>query len=168
MLTMKVYHSKHYSYLSQNRALAPLQISASVCEGPIHLLLCWVIILLLKSTSWRAPLSFAFFIVSLHWVWLTLDIFYHELQCLVSPWSLKVLCIYVLRSQKGLVRYHLVISYHDCFEKVLSSEIYYYCSLVDYAIDMSKHETYALLWIWLVHNLCWKLECWHNIFATTR
>src|SRR3954470_3048274 len=33
------------------------------------------------------------------------------------------------------------ISYHDCFEKVLSSEIYYYCSLVDYAIDMSNHET---------------------------
>ena len=33
-----------------------------------------------------------------------------------------------------------IISYHDCFEKVLSSEIYYYCSLVDYAIDMSKHE----------------------------
>ena len=36
---------------------------------------------------------------------------------------------------------HFVISYYDCFEKVLSSEIYYYCSLVDYAIDMSKHET---------------------------
>ena len=42
---------------------------------------------------------------------------------------------------KGLARYHLVISYHDCFEKVLSSEIYYYGLLVDYAIDMSKHET---------------------------
>ena len=40
--------------------------------------------------------------------------------------------MYVLRSRKGLVRYHLVISYHDCFEKVLLSEIYYYCSLVDY------------------------------------
>ena len=58
--------------------------------------------------------------------------------------------IYVLRSQKGLARYHLVISYYDCFEKVLSSKIYYYCSLVDYAIDMSKLETYALLWMWLV------------------
>ena len=54
------------------------------------------------------------------------------------------------RSQKGLARYHLVISYYDCFEKVLSSEFYYYCSLVDYAIDMSKHETYALLRMWLV------------------
>ena len=43
--------------------------------------------------------------------------------------------------QKGLARYHLVISYYDCFEKVLSSESYYYCSLVDYAIAMSKHET---------------------------
>ena len=58
-----------------------------------------------------------------------------------------MLCIYVLRSQKG----HLVISYYDCFEKVLSSKIYYYyCSLVDYAIDMSKLETYALLRMWLV------------------
>ena len=97
-----------------------------------------------------------------------LDLFYHELQCLVSPWSLKVLCIYVLRSQKGPARYHLVISYYDCFEKVLSSEIYYYCSLADYAIAMSKHETYALLWIWLVHNLCWKLEFWLYIYTTTR
>jgi hypothetical protein len=79
-----------------------------------------------------------------------LNLFYHELQCLVNPWSLKVLCIYVLRSQKGLARYHLVISYYDCFEEVLSSEIYYYGSLVDYAIDMSKLETYALLWMWLV------------------
>ena len=97
-----------------------------------------------------------------------LDLFYHELQCLVSPWSVKVLCIYVLRSQKGLVRYHLVISYYDCFEKVLSSEIYNYCSPVDYAIDMSKHETYASLWMWLVHNLCWKLEYWLYTFTTTR
>ena len=116
-------------------------IPASLCEGPIYLLLCWVITLLLKSTSWRALLSFASITINLYWVWLWLDLFYHELQCLVSPWSLKVLCIYVLRSQKGLARYHLIISYHDCFEKVLSSEIYYYCSLVDYAIDMSKCET---------------------------
>ena len=61
-----------------------------------------------------------------------------------------MLCIYVLRSQKGLARYHLVISYYDYFEKVLSSKIYYYCSLVDYAIDMSKLETYVLLRMWLV------------------
>ena len=72
------------------------------------------------------------------------------IKCLVSPWSLKVLCIYVLRSQKGLARYHLVISYYDCFEKVLSSKIYYYDLLVDYAIDMSNHETWELLQMWLV------------------
>ena len=148
MLTMKVCRSKYYLSLLQNRALAPLQIPASLCEGPIYLLLCWVITLLLKSTSWRAQLSFASITINLYWVWL--DLFYHELQCLVSPWSLKVLCIYVLRSQKGLARYHLVISYYDCFEEVLSSEIYYYCSLVDYAIDMSKLDTYALLRMWLV------------------
>ena len=33
---------------------------------------------------------------------------------------------------------------------MLSSEIYYYGLLVDYAIDMGKLETYALLWMWLV------------------
>ena len=117
------------------------KIHASLCEGPIYLFLCWVIILLLKSTSWRAPLSFTCNAINLYWVWLWLDLFYHELQCLVSPWSSRVLCIYVLRSQKGLATYDLVISCYDCFEKVLSSEIYYYCSLVDYAIDMSKLET---------------------------
>ena len=95
-----------------------------------------------------------------------LDLFYHELQCLVSPWSLKVLCIYVLQSQKGLPRYHFVILCYDYFEKVLSSEFYYYGSLADYAIDMSNSETYVLLWVWLVHNLCWKLECWLYIFTT--
>ena len=147
---MKVYRSKYNLSLFQNRALAPLQIPASLCEEPSHLLLCWVITLLLKSTSWRAQLSFAFITINLCWVWLWLDLFYHELQCLVSPWSLKVLCIYVLRSQKGLARYHLVILYYDCFEKVLSSEIYYYDLLVDYAIDMSNYETWELLQMWLV------------------
>ena len=61
-----------------------------------------------------------------------------------------MLCIYVLRSQKGLARYHLVISHSDCFEKVLSSEIYYYALLADYVIDMSSHETLELLQMWLV------------------
>ena len=42
------------------------------------------------------------------------------------------------------------MSCYDYFQKVLSSEIYYYGSLVDYAIDMSKLETYALLRMWLV------------------
>ena len=32
----------------------------------------------------------------------------------------------------------------------MSSEFYYYVSLVDYAIDMSKLETYVLLRMWLV------------------
>ena len=101
MLAMKVCHSKYYLSLFQKRALAPLQIPASLCEGHIYLLLCWVIILLLKSTTWGAPLSFACITISLYWVWLWLDLFYHELQCLVCPWSLKVLSIYVLRSQKA-------------------------------------------------------------------
>ena len=33
---------------------------------------------------------------------------------------------------------------------MLSSKIYYYGSLVDYAIDMGNHETWELLQIWLV------------------
>ena len=33
---------------------------------------------------------------------------------------------------------------------MLSSEIYYYDSLVDYAIDMSNYETWELLQMWLV------------------
>ena len=35
MFTMKVYRSKYYLSLFENRALAPLQILASLCEGPI-------------------------------------------------------------------------------------------------------------------------------------
>ena len=54
MLTMKVCRSKYNLSLFQNWALAPLQIPASLCEGPIYLLLCWVIIFLWKSTCWRA------------------------------------------------------------------------------------------------------------------
>ena len=141
MLTMKVCHSNIIYLCFKTRALAPLQIPASLYEGPIYLLLCWVIILLLKSTSWRAPLSFASITINLYRVWLWLDLFYHELQCLVSPWSSEVLYIYVLRSEKGLARYRLFISYYDRFEKELSSKIYYCCSLVDYAIDISKHDT---------------------------
>ena len=56
---------------------------------------------LIKSTSRRAMMTFPFITINLYWVWLWLDLFCHELQCLASPWSLKVLCIYVLRSQKG-------------------------------------------------------------------
>ena len=33
---------------------------------------------------------------------------------------------------------------------MLSSEFYYYGSLVDYAIDMGNHETWELLQMWLV------------------
>ena len=43
--------------------------------------------------------------------------------------------------RKGLRDTTIVILYHGCFDNVFSSEFYYYGSLVDYAIDMSKHET---------------------------
>jgi hypothetical protein len=32
------------------------------------------------------------------------------------------------------------ILYHNCFDKVLAFKISYYCSLVDYAIDMSEYN----------------------------
>ena len=41
---------------------------------------------------------------------------------------------------------------------MLSSEFYYYGSLADYVIDMNNCETYVLLWVWLVHNICWNLN----------
>ena len=34
---------------------------------------------------------------------------------------------YNVQSQKGLARYHVIILYHDCFDKVLAFEICYYC-----------------------------------------
>ena len=154
---MKVYRSKYYSPLFQNRALAPLQIPASLCEGPIYLLICWVIILLLKSTSWRAPHVLLF-------VYIEYDLtgsFLPWITMFSQPWYLKVLCIYVLRSQKGLARYHFIISCYNYFETVLSSEFYYYGSLADYSIDMSNWETYVLLWVWLVRNIA---ETWMLAF----
>ncbi len=41
---------------------------------------------------------------------------------------------------------------------MLSSEIYYCDLLVDYAIDMSKHETWKLLQMWLVMILAENLN----------
>ena len=44
------YTAQNIIYLYfKTRALAPLQIPASLCEGPIYLLLCWVVILLEKA-----------------------------------------------------------------------------------------------------------------------
>ena len=40
--------------------------------------------------------------------------------------SLKVLCIYVLWSQKELVRYHLFVLLHVVLIEVLTFETYYY------------------------------------------
>ena len=70
MLTMKVCRSKYNLSLFQNRPLAPLQISASLCEGPIYLLLCWVITLLIKKHPLESTQSFAFITIDLYWVWL--------------------------------------------------------------------------------------------------
>ena len=50
------------------------------------------------------------------------------------------------------------------FWEVLSSEVYYYCSLVDYAIDVSSLETWKLLWMWLVHDLVENLNASLHIY----
>ena len=127
--------------------------------------LCWVITLLIKSTRWRAHC---------HLHSLLLVYIGYDLTRSLLPWItmfsqsliFKVLYIYVLRSQRGLARYHFVISCYDYFEKVLSSEFCYYSSLADYAIHMSNCETYVLLLVWLVHNICWNLNvgfsCYNN------
>ena len=39
--------------------------------------------------------------------------------------------------RKGYQDTTIVILYHGCFDNVLPFEISYYCSLVDYVIDMS-------------------------------
>ena len=80
------------------------------------------------------------------WVWLWLDLLCHELQCLVSPWSLKVLCIYVLRSQKELARYHMFILLHDCF---------------DWSVDVWNLLLLlaSLLWHWYEFSLRPKCHC---------
>ena len=39
--------------------------------------------------------------------------------------------------KKGYRDTTIVILYHDCFDQMLALEIFYYCSLVDYAVDMS-------------------------------
>ena len=141
MLTMKLCLSKYYLSLFQNLSSGT---SANPCF-PLRRAYLFNFMLshhpLIKKHQLESTAVICMHCYYLHWVWLWLDLFCHELQCLVSPWSSGVLCIYVLQSQKGLARYHLVISYYDCFEKVLSSKIYYYCSLVDYAIGMSKYET---------------------------
>ena len=141
MLTMIACRSKYYLSLFQNSSSGT---STNPCF-PLRRSYLFTFIVESSSSYKKHQLESTTVIYThcyyLYWVWMWLDLFYHELKCLVSSWSSGVLCIYVLWFQKGLARYHIVISYHDCFEKVLSAEIYYFCSLVDYAIGMSKCET---------------------------
>ena len=97
-----------------------------------------------------------------------LDLFYHELQCLVAAWTLEVLCIYVLRSQKGLARYH-------------------YCRIISWLFwqRVAVWDTLLSLVSWLCHwyeplwslrvivdmvsyNVGWKHACCLSLFMQTR
>ena len=149
MLTMKVYRSKYNLSLFQNWALAPLQIPASLREGPIHLLLCWVITLLLKSTSWRALLSFASITIKLLLgmnmtgsllPWITMSS-----QSLIFKGALH-LCFAVSGRASEIPSCYIILWLF--WESVVIWDLL--LSLVDYVIDMSKHETWELLQMWLV------------------
>ena len=59
-----------------------------------------------------------------------------------------MLCIYVLRSQKGIARYHLVTSYYDCFEKVLGKDL----SIYGHA-NIFDHELLLLTIIYMISEL---------------
>jgi len=52
----------------------------------------------------------------------------------------KLLAFMVCSLKKGWGDTILVILYHDFFDKLLEFEIFYYCSIVDYAIDMSEYS----------------------------
>ena len=120
-----------------------------------------------KSTNKRAPLSFLCFSFNCYWVWMWLDLPCHELQCLVSPWSLKVLRVYVLRSQKELARYHLFKLLHDCFDwsvdvwKSLLFLASWLCHWYEFTMRPRCHCLCGLLMI-LLKFLIWVRHNWDN------
>ena len=69
-----------------------------------------------------------------------MDLFYHELQCLVSSLIFKGAAAFMFAVSERASEYHLVISYYDCLRKCCHPDLLLLLG-VDYAIDMSKHET---------------------------
>ena len=70
-----------------------------------------------------------------------LDLFYHELQCLVTAWTLEVLCIYVISwlFWQGVVIWDILL--------LLASWLCHWYDLIYFLrviVDM------------VIHNLCWK------------
>ena len=97
-----------------------------------------------------------------------LDLFYHELQCLVAAWTLEVLCIYVSRPQKGLARYHY------CH---IISWLFWQCVAVwDILLLLASClcHWYELIWFLRVivdmvsYNNCWKPGCCLSLFIQKR
>ena len=134
MFTMKLCLSKYYLSLFQNSSSGT---SANPCF-PLRRAYLFTLMQshypLIKSTNWRTPLSFVCIVINWYWVWLWLDLYCHELQCLVGPWYSWMLCIYVLRSQKGLARYH-------------------YCHIISWLVwqHVAVWDTLLLLASWLCH-----------------
>ena len=77
-------------------------------------------------------------------------------------------CIYVLRFQKELARYHLFILLHDCFDWSVYIWNLLLLLLVDYAIDMSSSWDLNVIAYVLSLWSCWKSEYELDIIATTR
>ena len=164
---MKVCRSKYYLSLFQNRALAPLQIPASLCEGPIYLLLCWVIILLLKSTRWRAHC---------HLHSLLLVYIGYDLTGSLLPWITMFSQSLIF---KGAL--HLCFAVSERASEIPSCYIIlwlFWESVVirDLLLLLASWLCYWYEWLRdlriitnvVSYNLCWKLECWLYIFTTTR
>ena len=97
-----------------------------------------------------------------------LDLFYHELQCLVTTSTLEVLCIYVLRSQKGLARYHY------CY--IISWLFWQSVVNWDILLLLASWLCHWYEWIWFLrviicmvsYDLCWKPRYYLSLYTDTR
>ena len=74
-------------------------------------------------------------------------------QSLISKGALH-LCFAVSERASAIP---LLSYYHGCFDNLLLFEIFYYCSLADYVIDMSHYNLLELLLAWLVIMLAGNL-----------
>ena len=161
---MKACHPKLLSLFSKAWALAPLQINASLCEGPVYLCSCWVILLLqkhqLESTSVIFMLCF-WLILSMTMtgsslLWITMFS-----QPLIFESALH-LCFAVSERASEIPPIHIA----SClfWLKCWYLKLIIICSLADYAIDMSLPWDLDVIclcgllvillkfWLWVRHS----------------
>ena len=97
--------------LFQNRALAPQQIPASLCDGPIYLLLCWVITLLLKALAGERcchlhPLLLVYIEYDYDWISFTMNAM--SSQSLIFKGTLH-LCFAVSKRASEIPSYYIIL-----------------------------------------------------------